>query len=184
MTSKPGTDGPTPRPARARRRPRSLAVILSVCFAVWLSAVPGAASATPVVTPFVECYTVNSDGSYSIVLSYTKTTSGTTNIPLGTRNMAYPAKFQGIQPTQFKAGTWRGVFSVKITQADMYSNPRWVLDGYTLDYYAVGSMTACSPSTPLPALGNGAGFALVLVAGGGVGVWFGRRVIRRSAAPV
>ncbi|HET6395101.1 MAG TPA: hypothetical protein VFG13_19900 [Blastococcus sp.] len=183
MTSKPGTDGSTRRPAQARRRPRSLAVILAVCFAVWLSAVPGAASANPVVTPYVECYTVNSDGSYSIVLSYTKTTAGTANIPLGTRNIAYPAKFQGIQPTQFKAGTWRGVFSVKISQADMYANPRWVLDGYTLDYTKVGSMAACSPSTPLPALGNGAAIALVLVGAGAFGVVWMRRRVPGSAAP-
>jgi hypothetical protein len=183
MTSKPGMDGPPQRPARARRRPRSLAVLLAVCFAVWLSAVPGAASATTVVTPFVDCYRVNSDGSYSIVLGYTNTNTRTTTIPYGTRNVAYPAKYQGAQPTQFKPGTQRGVFSVVITQADMYANPRWVLEGYTLDYTKVGSMTACSPSTPLPALGNGAGFALVLVAGGAFGVCFVRRAIRRSAAP-
>ena len=184
MTSKPGTDGTAQRAVRARRRPRSLAVILAVCFAVWLSAVPGAASATPVITPFVDCYRVNTDGSYTIVLGYTKTTSGTTNIPLGTRNTAYPAKFHGLQPTQYKAGTQRGVFSVKITQADMYSNPRWVLDGYVLDYTKVSAMTACSPSTPLPALGNGAAVALVLVAAGAFGVFWMRRHGDRSAVPV
>jgi hypothetical protein len=182
MTSKPGTDGPPQRPARVRRRPRSLAVLLAVCFAVWLSAVPGVASATPTVTPFVDCYRMNPDGSLIVVLGYTNTADKTTTIPYGTRNAGYPAKYQGTQPTQFKAGTQRGVFSVTITRADMNANPRWVLEGYTLDYTKVTSWTECSPSTPLPALGNGVGIALVLVGGGAIGVWFVRRdpPLRRS----
>ena len=180
MTSKPGTDGP--RPARARRRPRTVAVLLAVCFAVWLSAVPGFASAAPGVTPFVDCYRANSDGTLTVVLGYTNTNTRTTTIPYGSNNMLYPSRFQKTQPTQFLTGTRRGVFSVNLSQAELYGDPRWQLDGKTLSHWTAGSATECSPSTPLPSLGNGAGIAAVLVAGGAFGVIFVRRLIRRSGA--
>jgi hypothetical protein len=186
MTSKPGTDGgATGRPARTRRRPRSLAVLLAVCFAVWLSAVPGVAAAAPPtsVKPLLDCYRTNTDGSITVVLGYTNPSTNTTAIPYGSRNIMHPSKLQGSQPTQFLAGTHKGVLSLEVTQADLDANARWVLDGNTLDYRAAaGSATECAPSTPLPALGNGAGIAAVLLAGGAFGVWFVRRVIRRSAA--
>jgi len=162
-------------------------VILAVCFAVLLSAVPGVAAAAPPtsVKPFLDCYRTNTDGSITVVLGYTNPSTKTTAIAYGSRNIMYPSKFQGSQPTQFLAGTRSGVLSLQVTQADLDANARWVLDGNTLDYRAAaGSATECAPSTPLPALGNGAGIALVLVAGGAFGVWFVRRVIRRSAAPV
>jgi hypothetical protein len=168
---------------RAVRRPRALAVVLAVCVAVLLSAVPGVAAAAPTVAPIVDCYRANSDGSYTIVLGYTNPFSKTTNIPYGPRNIIHPAKFQKSQPTQFRAGTKHGVFSVRATEADLYANARWELDGNTLAYWSASSVTECSPSTPLPALGNGAGLALALVAGGGFGVLFVRRLIRRSVAP-
>jgi hypothetical protein len=186
MTSKPGMDGgATGRPARTRHRPRSLAVLLAVCFAVWLSAVPGVAAAAPPtsVKPLLDCYRTNADGSFTVVVGYTNPSTSTTAIPYGSRNIMHPSKFQGSQPTQFLAGTHHGVLSLEVTQADLDAHARWVLDGNTLDYRAAaGSSTECAPSTPLPALGNGAGFALVLVAGGAFGVWFVRRVIRRSTA--
>ncbi len=178
MTSKPGTDGPAQGPARARRRPRSLAVILAVCFAVWLSAVPGAASATPVVTPFVDCYRVNTDGSYTIVLGYTNTWKNETTLGWGSRNSLHPSQYHRSQPKEFLTGTQHGAFSLRLSASEL-DDARWELDRTTLELSTATSATGCSPSTPLPALGNGAGFALVLVAGGAFGVWF----VRRSAAP-
>jgi hypothetical protein len=186
MTSKPGTDGgATGRPARARRRPRSLAVLVAVCSALWLSAVPGVAAAAPPmsVTPFVDCYRENPDGTLTIVLGYTSTWKKATTIGWGSRNSLYPSQYHRSQPKQFLTGTQHGVLALRLTASDLDAGARWELDRTTLDFSSARSASECSPSTPLPALGNGAGLALVLFAGGAVGVWFVRRAARRSAAP-
>jgi hypothetical protein len=185
MTSKPGTDGSTQGPARAPRRPRSLAVLLAVCFAVWLSAVPGVAAAAPPlsVTPFVDCYRANSDGTLTIVLGYTSTWKKATTIGWGSRNSLYPSQYHRSKPKQFLTGTQHGAFSLRLSAADLDAGARWELDRTTLDFSSARSASECSPSTPLPALGNGAGIAAVLVAGGAFGVFFVRRSIRRAAAP-
>ncbi|WP_097184263.1 hypothetical protein [Blastococcus haudaquaticus] len=167
--------------AEPTRRTRSLGVLVVVCLAVLLSAVPGVASAATV-TPFVDCYRANANGTITVVLGYTNPNTRNTAIPLGTRNSITPTKFQGAQPTVFKPGTQRGVFSITATQADMWANPRWVLDGNTLDQWSAGSVAQCSPSTPLPAIGNGTGLAVALLAGGAFGVFFVRRLRRRAAA--
>ena len=178
----PTGDGTAGTPVR-RRRPRSLAVLLAVCVAVLLSAVPGTASAAPPdVTPFVDCFRVNSDGSHTFVFGYTNANDKRSTIPYGHKNVLDPSQFQRAQPKYFLAGTHRGVFSLRLSAADLAAGPRWVLDGKTLDLRSAGSAAQCSPSTPLPALGNGAGLALVLVAGGVFGVFFVRRSIRGSAA--
>lgn len=165
------------------RRSRSVGVLVAVCVAVLLSAVPGVAAAAPsgTVTPFVDCYRANSDGSLTLVLGYTNRDRQTT-IPYGSRNMLYPATLQGAQPKKFLPGTQRGAFSVRLSRADLSADPRWQLDGRTLDYSAASSSTECSPSTPLPALGNGTGLAAALLAGGAFGVFFVRRLLRRAAA--
>jgi len=182
MTSNPGADGPR----QARCRPRSLTVLLAVCFAVWLSAVPGIAAAAPPmsVTPFVDCYREDPDGTLTIVLGYTSTWKKATTIGWGSRNSLYPAQYHRSQPKQFVTGTQHGVLALRLSASDLAAGARWELDRTTLDFSSARSASECSPSTPLPALGNGAGFAVVLVAGGAFGVWFVRRVIRRSAAPV
>jgi hypothetical protein len=181
MTSKPGTDGPM----QARCRPRSLTVLLAVCFAVWLSAVPGVAAAAPPmsVTPFVDCFRAEPDGTFTIVLGYTNTWKNETTMGWGSRNSLHPSQYHRSQPKEFLTGTQHGAFSLRLSASEL-DDARWELDRTTLELSAASAAPECSPSTPLPALGNGAGFALVLVAGGAFGVWFVRRVIRRSAAPV
>jgi len=173
------------KPGSGSRRPRSLAALIAVCFAVLLSAVPGVASAAPPsrVTPLVDCYTTNADGTYTVIFGYSNTSKTATTIAYGSQNIMYPSKFQGSQPTVFQPGTQQGVFSIVATQADVYANARWELDGRTVDQRAVSSAPLCSPSTPLPAIGNGTGLAIVLVAGGAFGVLFVRRLIRRTSAP-
>jgi hypothetical protein len=152
-----------------------------VFFTVLLSAVPGVASAAAgPVTPILDCYRVNSDGSYTIVLGYTNAGTTTRNISYGTSNVLYPSRFQGSQPTRFVPGTQRGVFTLRVTPSDLYSGARWDLDGRSLNYATITSATECSPSTPLPALGNGTGIAVALLAGAAFGVFFVRRLIRRA----
>ena len=166
-------------------RSRIIGVLIAVCVAMGLSAVPGVAAAGDTsVTPFVDCYRKNTDGSYTVILGYTNTSANMSNIPYGSRNTMYPAKFHGLQPTKSKPGTQRGVFSITATEADLSSNPRWVLDGTTLSYPALSSAPECPPPTALPALGNGTGLAIALVGGGLFGVVFVRRMIRRATAPV
>ena len=176
-------DGGTPGPASRSNRPRALAVVLALCFAVLLSSVPGVASAAPTVTPKVECHRTNTDGSYTVVLGYTNPYPQTVTVPYGSRNMLYPATVQKVQPTQFSAGRHQGVFSVRVTEADLLANARWELDGNTVSFQPDSSVPECSPSTPLPALGNGVGLAAALVVSGAFGVLFVRRLIRRSTAP-
>jgi hypothetical protein len=185
MTSKPSTGGGTAALVRPRYRQRRLAVLVAVCSAVWLSAVPGVATGAPPmsVTPFVDCYRAEPDGTLTIVLGYTNTWKNETTLGWGSRNSLHPSQYHRSQPKEFLTGTQHGVFSLRLSASDLDAGARWELDRTTLDFSSARSASECSPSTPLPALGNGAGLALVLVAGGAFGVWFVRRVIRRSAAP-
>ncbi len=179
----PTGEGGAGKPVRRHRRRRPLAVLLAACFAVWLSAGPGIAAAAPWgVSPHLDCYREEPDGTYTVVFGYTDNNRGTTTIELGARNALYPSSYQGSQPTKFLPGARGGVFSLRVSAADLAGDARWVLDGETLDYGALGSAPRCAPATPLPALGNGAGIAAVLAASGAFGVFFVRRLIRRSAA--
>ena len=164
-------------------RPRVLGVLLAVCVALGLSAVPGvAAAAPPQVTPVVDCYRQNTDGSYTVVFGYTNTRKWTMQIDHGADNQIFPAAYQGKQPEVFETGSHQGVFSLQVAAADVRSF-RWELDRTTLTSASATSAPTCPPPTPLPALGNGTGLAIALAAGGVFGVLFVRRVIRRATAP-
>ena len=94
----------------------------------------------------------------------------------------------GQQPKQFATGTVHGVWTVRLTHAEIfYQNARWVLNGTTLQYsYYVQYATVCPPTTQLPADGNGTGTAVALGAAGVVGaavlVRFRRRIARLGVA--
>ena len=185
MTSRTGTDGGTAgAPVRRSGRRRRLAVLVAVCSALWLSAVPGVAAAAPPmsVTPFVDCFRAEPDGTFTIVLGYTSTWENETTIGWGSRNSLLPSQYHQSQPKEFLTGTQHGAFSFRLSASEL-DDARWELDRTTLELSSARSASECSPSTPLPALGNGAGFALVLVAGGAFGVWSVRRLIRRSTVP-
>ncbi|WP_104524865.1 hypothetical protein [Blastococcus atacamensis] len=163
-------------------RSRALGVLVAVCVVLGLSALPGVASAAPPqVTPLVDCYRQNTDGSYTVVFGYTSTRKWTTTIDHGSDNYLYPYKYHGSQPETFEPGTYQGVFSLRVSAADV-ATFRWELDRTTLTYESAASAPTCSSSTPLPALGNGTGLAIALLAGGVFGVLFVRRIIRRAAA--
>lgn len=170
------------QPTSRARRPRILGVLVAVCLAVGLSAVPGVAAAAPTtsVVPTLDCFRENSDGSYTLVLGYTNSGSKVA-IPYGPRNVVSPSAFDRDQPTVFNRGTVPGVFSVRLGGWDLLGF-RWSLDEKSVSFWSILGSRECSPSTPLPLLGNGTGLAIALVAGGVFGVLFVRRLIRRVGA--
>jgi hypothetical protein len=139
-----------------------------------------AASTTVTVTPFVDCLSLNLDGTYTVVFGYANRGDEAVTIPLGSMNKMYPSRFQGSQPTEFLPGTHHGAFSVRVSVLSLNS-VSWALGVDSLLYAVADLAVLCSPSTPLPAHGNGTGLAVALVGGGAFGVFFVRRLIRRAA---
>ena len=177
-------DGRSPTVRRSRAR-LSRAALVAVIALIGLVAAPGTASAaaTYTVKPVLDCYKENSDGSWTVVVGYANSSRKTVTIPRGADNQAYPSKFASLPPTSFKAGTVKGAFTAKVTQADLYSGARWVLDGYTLDYRAAAySSQVCPSSTELPEEGNGTGPAIGLAVAGAVGAVLVHRANRRARA--
>ncbi|MGY1705902.1 hypothetical protein ACI79C_15155 [Geodermatophilus sp. SYSU D00697] len=167
---------------RATTRIARLLLALGVA-AVALVVTPGTASATGGVTGIVSCYTDNLDGSYTVVVGYTSSYPDTVTLPLGPTNQAYPTRLQGAQPTVFKPGTHHAAFTVQITNADLWANARWELDGTVLQYNSLVSYaTVCPSSTQMPADGNGSGPVIALAAAGLVGAVAVVRSRRRAAA--
>jgi hypothetical protein len=163
-------------------RSRMPGILIAVCVALGLSAVPGMATAAPPhVSPSVDCSRLNADGTYTVVLGYTNTHEVTWEHNHESENSLSPRRFQGQQPTVFQPGTHPGVFSLQMTKSEL-SNFRWNLGPYTVTSRSAAS-PECAPSTPLPLLGNGTGLAIALAAGGVFGVFFVRRVVRRATAP-
>ncbi|MGY1774107.1 hypothetical protein [Blastococcus sp. SYSU D00813] len=148
---------------------------------------PGTASATGTVSPIVDCYRDNGDGTYWVVLGYNNTTGRQQIYNYGTANQVYPTRLQGQQPKQFATGTVHGTWRVLLTHSEIfYQDARWVLNGQTLRYsYYVQYATVCPPTTVLPADGNGTGTAVALGAAGVVGATvlyrFRRRLARTAA---
>src|SRR4051794_8113205 len=174
-------------PRRARRPGRRAAVraaLAAVAAALTVTATPGAASATTygTVTPLLDCIGDGGHGTYIAVLGYSNTTGRTMSIPLGWNNVISPAKFDGKQPTTFKAGTYHGAFTVSFTVRDLGDPaPSWRLYGHTLGGSYYTPVTACPPGTTMPAEGNDTGAAVALLAAGIVGVLVVRRFVRRAA---
>jgi hypothetical protein len=150
---------------------------------------PGTASAAGDVTPIVDCYRDNGDGTFWVVLGYQGPANGQKKYDYGTTNQVYPTRLQGQQPKQFAAGTVHGAWTVKLTYAEIFQqNARWILNGTTLQYsYYVQYATVCPPTTVLPADGNGTGTAVALGGAGVIGAAmlyrFRRRLARLSDAP-
>ena len=166
----------TEEPARRVVAPLLVAGLVAA-FTLLLGAAPAQAGA---VTPLADCYTDNGNGTYTAVLGYSNTSGRAQKFAVGTSNNLSPSKFNGMQPTSFKAGTYHGVFSVTFTVADAY-NAGWTLDGTSLTINNAGSVGTCPPGTQMPADGNGTGAVVALLAAGVVGVLLVRRVRRRNA---
>jgi hypothetical protein len=179
MSSTPRSTGG--RPTAWLRRRLVWPALMAAFAAVLVSATPGIASAsTGTVTPLLDCYAQNSDGSYTVILGYTNTNPGTTNIPIGTNNYTYPTSYQSQMPTRFTSGTHHAVVTVRVSQADVYNNARWYLDGHTLNYLQAAYASGICTPQQLPALGNGTGLVVALLIGGVAGVVIIRRLVRRG----
>ena len=166
--------------APRRRRLAVRGAFAALAAALALVATPGTASAAGTVTPLLDCYVQNSDGSFTALLGYSNTTGRTQTIARGTNNVLTPSRYDGVQPTSFKSGTFHGVFTVKLAAADVpYAN--WTLNGANLST-AVSTTTSCPPGTTLPATGNGTGIAIALVAAAAAGVLVVRRAVRRAGS--
>ena len=161
----------TPRPAGVRR-PRAVALLLTLLAAVALSLVPGSASAAGTVVPLADCYTQNSDGTFTVVLGYRNTTTSVITIPAGPDNTFTPSTYNSSLPTTFQPGEQHGVAKVTITQAELYNNPSWYLDGTQLGTST--SVSACT-SSQLPMLANGAVVVGLALLAGLVGLVVVRR---------
>jgi uncharacterized membrane-anchored protein len=175
------------RPHRDGRRRSLWAALVAVAAAVLVWASPGVASATVTgsVTPILDCYTQNSDGSWSVILGYTSTYPGKKNIAVGSSNYTNPYSYSTQMPTQFSSGTVHAAVRVKVSYYDMTYNTYWYLDGHTLNYMAAAAASGvCSPSTQLPANGNGTGIAVALVVAGVLGALLVHRLSSRRPAVV
>jgi hypothetical protein len=169
-------------PAR-RLGVRAVRVSLAVgVAAVGLVAAPGTAAAQGTVTPVLDCYVDNRDGSWTAVFGYRNTTAGPVTIPVGPDNKVTPTTYGTPQPTTFQPGLHHGVFSVTVTRG---AGPMWHLDQDNLAARR-RSAPVCPSSTELPSEGNGTGPAIALAVAGAVGavaVHRSRRRARTAAGP-
>lgn len=169
-----------------RRLPRRLTwpALVAVMTAVGVAVAPGVASAAaPTVTPLLDCYLHNGDGSVTLVLGYTSTYPNQVSIPLtNKKNFTEPHTFSSALPTRFQKGTHHGVVTLRVTP-DELAGLSWFLDGTTLDLAAATrGATQCS-ATQLPALANGAAVVLGVGLAGVAGVVMARRARRRRPHP-
>ena len=167
----------TATPARRVVARLALAALIGACT---LLIGPAPAQAAGTVLPLADCYTQNSNGTYTVVLGYSNTSGRTQRFAVGTSNALSPSRFNGVQPTTFRAGTFHGVFSVTFTAADA-AYAAWTLDGTSLTVNNAGAVGACPPGTQMPADGNGTGIVVALLAASTVGVLLVRRARRRAA---
>ena len=165
----------TVRRARARVVRAALVAVIAV---VGLLALPGTASAKGTVVPLLDCVVSNRDGSWTAVFGYRNTSSSTVSIPRGAKNKVTPVTYGTPQPTTFKPGTHRGVFTGTVTRG---AGPMWHLDGTNLAA-RLGASPACPSSTELPEEGNGTGPAIALAAAGVIGAVLVGRANRRARA--
>jgi hypothetical protein len=173
----------TPKLSR-RRRPLVWSAFVAVLAAVFISAVPGTASAaTQKVTPLLDCYQQNSDGSVTVVLGYSSTYTTTKTFTAGSSsNYSSPSSYNSSMPTSFAPGAHHLVLTLRLPPSVVYGNPSWTLDGTTLNYLSMAQLAGtCTPSQ-LPAMANGAALAVGLVVLAGVGVLVVRLVRRNRAA--
>ena len=80
------------------------------------------------VSPFVEGWYDNGDGTYTISYGYwNRNREEIIEIPLGEDNVIEPSRFDGPQPTTFLPGRHRGVFAVTISEDERDEDVWWMI---------------------------------------------------------
>ncbi len=160
---------------------RLSAVVVGVGAVLGMSGVAMAAT----VQPFVSCYWQNPDGSITVAIGYTNSSSNTLTYPVGALNYITPAPQDRGQPTVFLAGTHNNVWAPTISQADLSSGADWVVNGYAVST-GVGSLPAC-PTKPVPISGGAGGvvaFGAIAVLLGAAGYARSKRLRARRRTPM
>ena len=168
-------------PLRTRRRRAAVRTgVAGLVAATAVVASPGTALAAGTITPLLDCWTV-SGSTTTLVLGYSNTKSKAAGYDVGgSSNHWSPSRYDGPQPDTFEVGTSHGTFSVRMDSADV-ATATWTLGSTTLDVSdAMAATGSCPPGTALPADGNGTGWAITLVAAGGIGLAALHRGRRRS----
>ena len=162
----------TVRRARASFSRAALVVVIAV---MGLLALPGTASAAGEVVPVLNCTKPAAGGGFTAVVGYDNPSGQTVTVPYGKQNRIVSGRYDGAQPTVFRAGRHDGAFTVTITT----SSATWTL-GRTLLLLKPSEAPACPASTELPEEGNGTGPAIALLAAGLVGGVMVQRARRRA----
>jgi hypothetical protein len=134
----------------------------------------------PVVTPTVNCITVNADGSFSALFGYSNTGLTTTLIKRGPDNQIDPSNLDGAQPDTFAPGTTYGAFALTVPAGVAVS---WILHGNNRAV-ADASSPLCGSPVSLPQEGNGLGLVLGLIVAALVGTLTIRRIVSRAGAQI
>lgn len=141
---------------------------------------PAAQAAAPSrsLTPVLNCYWDNSDGTITAALGVRSTNAGQVTVAIGNDNRFAPGAADRGQPTTFQPGQQNNLFVITVSYAEVAAGLNWTLTGNTVD---IDNAAACSKK-PVPADGN----SLAVMAFGAVAalvgaVAFGDRARRRHA---
>jgi hypothetical protein len=140
---------------------------------------PNCSSGELNIVGFVNCASVNKDGSTTALFGYYDSVRGNTKIARGPQNNITPAAFDGPQTTVFSQGLQMGVFSLTIPKG---ASANWTVNGFPATAPNTWS-PKCPPPVSLPQEGNGLGLVIGLVVAAGVGTVVIRRIIARAAHP-
>jgi hypothetical protein len=154
-------------PRGVTRRVRVLATLaLAGLFAALSLGTGGAASAHSNVpqlsiTPLINCYWANADGTTTFSIGYRSTNAGVATVDISSDNRFHPSQNDDRgQPTSFDPGTHNNVFAVTVTAHELDDDIQWELLDNKVD---VATSTKCAKK-PVPEFGN----AAVLFFGGGL----------------
>ena len=111
----------------------------------------------------VDCVVKGDGGAYRAVFGYDNNMSKAVTVPVGVSNYVTPDSLNGDQPTKFEPGAHRGAFTTQETKLPAIT---WRVGLYTV--IATPYSTACTGPVDLPAEGNGAGPAIVILLSLGV----------------
>lgn len=159
-----------------RAVPRLVAAVFAVLM-VGLVAAPGAQAATAgkkSLTPFVNCYWDNKNGTVTVSLGVVSTNASTVDVPVGTDNRVTMGNQDRGQPTSFLPGSRDNVWAATVTYAEISAGIDWSLTGNST---TITSAQEC-PAKPVPAQGN----AIAVAAAGLVTTAFGALFLRRRRA--